>query len=452
MADDQPVWGIEIGQAALKAIKLRPDPVSGRVVAEAFDLVKHPKILSQPDANPGQLIPEAMETFLGRNSLKGCRVAVSLPGQSALARFIQLPPVESSQIGKIVEYEARQQIPFALEEVIWDYQPLGGGTEEGGYTLEAEVGLFAMKRDQVETALAPFVDRKIEVDLVQIAPLGLYNFLTYDRLGVRPGKEFEAPEDYTIVCDMGADNSDAADLQRRQDLDPQRQRRRQPLHPGAGEGPEADVRQGGAPEVQRHQGPGPAGGVPGPAAGVQRLRRRDSAVDRLLFSSVNRDAKITKVLGVGNGFKLAGLQKFLQQNLRHPVERVDRFQGVVGDAVLNDDVFRDNVAGFVVPYGIALQAAQQTRITTSLIPPEIVQERKIRRKKPWAALAAGTLLFGGRDLRVGVRQQLGGRQRGPLGEARRRRSPRGTPRSAPSRATTTRSWRRSPRPRTSACS
>ncbi|MEM9702733.1 MAG: pilus assembly protein PilM, partial [Planctomycetota bacterium] len=205
MADDQPVWGIEVGQAALKAIKLRTDPASGRAVAEAFDLVQHPKILSQPDAVPAQLIAEAFETFLSRNSLKGCRVAMSLPGQSALARFIQLPPVESSQIAKIVEYEARQQIPFALEEVIWDYQPLGSGMEEGGYTLEAEVGLFAMKRDQVETAMAPFLDRKIEVDLVQIAPLALYKYLTFDRLGMRPEKEFDAPEEYTLVCDLGAD-------------------------------------------------------------------------------------------------------------------------------------------------------------------------------------------------------------------------------------------------------
>ena len=31
------------------------------------------------------------------------------------------------------------------------------------------------------------------------------------------------------------------------------------------------------------------------------------------FSSVNRDAKIHRILGLGNGFKLAGLQKFLHQ-------------------------------------------------------------------------------------------------------------------------------------------
>ena len=59
---------------------------------------------------------------------------MSLPGQSALARFIQLPPVESSQIAKIVEYEARQQIPFALEEVIWDYQPPGAAARRRAAT------------------------------------------------------------------------------------------------------------------------------------------------------------------------------------------------------------------------------------------------------------------------------------------------------------------------------
>ena len=54
----------------------------------------------------------------------------------------------------IVKYEAKQQIPFPLEEVVWDYQQLGG-MEVDGITLEAEIGLFAMKRDQVARSLEP---------------------------------------------------------------------------------------------------------------------------------------------------------------------------------------------------------------------------------------------------------------------------------------------------------
>ena len=51
------------------------------------------------------------------------------------------------------------------------------------------------------------------------------------------------------------------------------------------------------------------------------------------YSSVNRTAKIVKVVGLGNGFKLPGLQKFLQQNLNHEVEKLESFDRLAGDEV-----------------------------------------------------------------------------------------------------------------------
>ena len=54
MADQPGVWGIDVGQCALKAIRLVD--VDGQVTATAFDYVEHPKILSQPDADPDQLV------------------------------------------------------------------------------------------------------------------------------------------------------------------------------------------------------------------------------------------------------------------------------------------------------------------------------------------------------------------------------------------------------------
>src|SRR5262249_37743961 len=44
------------------------------------------------------------------------------------------------------------------------------------------------------------------------------------------------------------------------------------------------------------------------------------------YSSVNRQAKIVKIVGLGNGFKLPGLQKFLQQNLNIEVARLETFE------------------------------------------------------------------------------------------------------------------------------
>src|SRR5260370_26933326 len=129
MPDSRGVWGIDIGLAGLTAIRLVYTESAKRVLATAFDYVPHPKILSQPDANPEELIALALDTFLSRNALKGDGVAIGVPGQTALARFIQLPPVEASKVGEIVKYKAPQQIPLPLEKAIWDYQPLGRGVE-----------------------------------------------------------------------------------------------------------------------------------------------------------------------------------------------------------------------------------------------------------------------------------------------------------------------------------
>jgi len=211
MAKTGAVWGIDLGQAALKAIRCRVGDDPSQIVAEAFDFIEYPKMLSQPDANPAELTKEALETFLSRNSVRGDKVAISVSGQSGLTRFIKLPPVESKKIPDIVKYEAKQQIPFALEDVVWDYQQLAGGSVEEGFALETEVGLFAMKRDQVFRALRPFMDAGIEIDIIQLTPLALYNFVTFDQMPDTPPVDQYDPNDpppSTIVLSLGADMSD----------------------------------------------------------------------------------------------------------------------------------------------------------------------------------------------------------------------------------------------------
>ena len=110
------VWGIDIGNCSLKALRCRLAEEPGQVIADAFDYIEYPQILTQPGAEPGQLVGEALQQFLSRNDLRGTAVAVSVSGQNGLARFIKLPPVETRKIPDIVRYEARQQIPFALTD------------------------------------------------------------------------------------------------------------------------------------------------------------------------------------------------------------------------------------------------------------------------------------------------------------------------------------------------
>lgn len=395
MAESVSAWGIDIGQAGLKAMKLRVSEDGERVVAVAFDYIPHPKILSQPDAIPEELIREAMKTFLERNKLNGDLIAISVPGQSSLAKFIKLPPVESSKVAEIVRYEARQQIPFDLNDVIWDYQPIGGGVEESGFMLEAEVGLFAMKRDLVYEALKPFTNNGKEVELIQIAPLALYNYLSYDVLGFRKTAENPEPpasDDYYVILDMGADNSSVIVSNGRSLWI-----RNVPI--GGNHFTRALTREMKLTFAKAEHLKCNATKAPDPKAVFQAMRPvfNDfvSEIQRTIgfFGSVNRAAKIRKIIGVGNGFRLAGLQKFLQQNLQYEVERLESLNGVTGDSVLTDPLFIDNMMTFAVPYGLALQAIGKTRIRTTLLPPEIAMDRKIRSKKPWAIAAAAGLLL-----------------------------------------------------------
>src|SRR5258708_39803057 len=176
------VWGIDLGQCALKALRMEIGE-EGEVVATAFDYVEHPKILSQPDADPDQLTRDALEKFLSRNTLRGDQVAISVPGQSGLARFVKLPPVEEKKIADIVRFEAKQQIPFNLEEVVWDYQKIGSGTVTDGFAMETEIGLFAMKRDMIGRYLQHFRDVGVDGQIVQRAPLALTNYDASDLPG-----------------------------------------------------------------------------------------------------------------------------------------------------------------------------------------------------------------------------------------------------------------------------
>src|SRR6476620_10553063 len=206
------VWGIDIGQCALKALRL--ELVDGKPTATAFDYVEHTKILSQPDADPDTLIREALEKFLSRNEIKLDDVAVGIAGQSGLARFVKLPPVEEKKIAEIVRFEAKQQIPFPLDEVVWDFQKVGQGTVTDGFAMDTEIGLFAMKRDMVNRYMQHFADVHVEVHFIQMAPLALCNFVSYDLLNKEGpsggGDEEEDDSDKKqciVALDIGTDNS-----------------------------------------------------------------------------------------------------------------------------------------------------------------------------------------------------------------------------------------------------
>ncbi len=396
MAKTGAVWGIDLGQSALKALRCRAGDTPDQIVADAFDYIEYPKLLSQPEANPAELVKDALTQFLSRNSLKGDRVAISVSGQSGLSRFIKLPPVESKKIPDIVKYEARQQIPFALEDVVWDYEKMAGGSEEEGFALETEVGLFAMKRDQVFRTLRPFTEAGIEVDIIQLTPVALYNFATFDQMADVPPPEQYDPEDppqSLIVLSLGADMSDLVVTNGYRVW-------QRTINLGGSHFTKALTKQmkltfASAEHLKRN-----AMKAEDPKAVFQAMRPTFGEllgeVQRSLsfFQNLDRRAKLGRVVALGNAMKLRGLHKYLAQNLGLEVVEVEEYPHLVGPTVTTAPAFKDNLLSFAVCYGLAVQGLGKGRLSTNLLPREIMKERMIRAKKPWAVAAVAALLLG----------------------------------------------------------
>lgn len=396
MAKSNAVWGIDIGQCALKALQCRPhEKDSNQIVVESFDYIEYPKILSQPEADPEELVREALEQFLERNDLTGDSVAISVAGQSGLARFIKLPPVEAKKIPDIVKYEARQQIPFALEDVVWDYQQLSGGSEEDGFALEPEVGLFAMKRDQVARALQPLEDAGIEVDYIQLMPLAIYNYVCFDRLGDLQSQPYDPtdPPESTVVISLGTDTTDLVVTNGYRVW-----QRNIPIggnHFTRALSKELKLTFVKAEHLKRN-----ATQADDPKAVFQAMRPVFSdllaEIQRSLgyFSSIDKAAKIGGMVALGNAMKLPGLQRYLSQNLEQEVVPIEQFDRLSAGSTSSQSQFNQNILSFAVSYGLCLQGLGKAEIQTNLLPEEIVRSRLVRAKKPWAVAGVAALLMG----------------------------------------------------------
>ncbi len=395
MAKQNAVWGIDIGQCALKALRCTWDADGQAVVADKYDFIEYPKVLSQPDSDPEELIKDALEEFLSRNEVIGDRVAISVSGQAGLSRFFKPPPVEIKTLPDIVKYEVKQQIPFPIEDVIWDWQQLGGVVVEGR-AIDAEVGLFAMKREAVYRALRPFDDIGVEIDIVQLSPLSIFNVVCFDQIKNLPDPELFDPDNpppSVVVLSMGTDTTDLIVTN-----GIKLWLRNIPIggnHFTKQLSREMKLTQAKAEHLKKN-----ARVSENPKAIFKAMRPvfNDlvNEVQRSLtyFQSIEKSAELSEIILLGNAAKLPGLRQFLNKQLEIDIAKIAEFNKLSGGDVTTQPTFSNNLLSFAPCYGLCIQGLKESRIDTNLLPQEIVVERIIRAKKPWVLASVGLLTFG----------------------------------------------------------
>ena len=377
MAAGKAVWGIDIGQCALKALKVRAVD-ERQIEVLGFDVIEHPKILSQPDAEPDELIRAAIEKFASRNDWQHDDIVLGVPGQQTFARFCKLPPVEQKKIPDIVRFEAGQQIPFDMDDVVWDYEVFTTPDSP-----ETEVGIFAMRKDLVRKQIGYLGDFGLSPAAIQTIPSALYNFAAFESGKIEPGTA-------VVIVDVGAQNTDLVIVESNGAWT-----RNIPI--GGNNFTEALMKSfklsfAKAESLKR-------------TATTSKYARQIFQAMRPVFaelvaeiqrslgfySSTHRDVELKQVMALGNAFRLTGLPKYLENNLTVAggVLKLEQFKTLTPSATINAPQFTDNILSFAAAYGLGLQGLGLARIKANLLPTDLARVVVWRRKTPyWIATAA----------------------------------------------------------------
>jgi len=102
-------------------------------------------------------------------------VNFSLPAQSVFSRFVKLPGTTPEDVSAIIAFEAQQNVPFPIDEVVWDYQIMGA-SRDGAW----DVVLVAMKSDQLTEMAGSVAAGGFTPAVIDVAPMAVFNAFRYN--------------------------------------------------------------------------------------------------------------------------------------------------------------------------------------------------------------------------------------------------------------------------------
>ncbi len=149
-------------------------------------------LLGDPGAEGQQIgqMKMALSEVIGALKIKGSEPKLVISGQPVFIRFVKLPPLDLDQVDQIVEFEAQQQVPFPINEVVWNYQLMGDPED-----IDVEVLLAAIKSDELGQIDDAVVAGGLKSTGFQVAPMTLFNSFRFN---------YPDLEGTTLIIDIGA--------------------------------------------------------------------------------------------------------------------------------------------------------------------------------------------------------------------------------------------------------
>ena len=399
------VLAIDIGSDSLKIAEF-DYPAGGGIVLNDFAFRKFGE-----DDEQGIAFYQLYHEILKEKKFTAVQVALTISGQASFSRLSKLPPLLGNKgaIQRIVEYEARQTVPYAMNEVVWDYQLISHTWEEkheeeqeDGTVIEVadpqeefEALFVAIKNDLVTRYTDIIEDSGKEIISVEIAPVALYNAA---KGGLQCGEE-----ECVLLLNIGGKGSNL--------MIADHNRVFMRSIPIAGDAitnqiaKEYGISFSEAEELKMRHGFVALGGAYEEpesvvAATISKIARN---VMTRLHGEVSRSINAwraqhggnapTRVLLAGGGSVMTYITDFFQEKLRIPVEYLNTFGLITFSSRVDKNELQGVAPMFQELIGMSLHQMGERPIAISLIPRSILKQRELDSKKPYFYLAAAFLVI-----------------------------------------------------------
>ncbi len=409
MAKENTILAIDVGGSGLKMAEFTIPLSGGGMILNSYAIEEYGDEFAQGEFLDGFAV--TYRRMLAEHNFTAKQVRLSISGQAAFSRLSKLPPLagQREQLARIIEFEARQTVPYPMDEVAWAYQLIrhsGDASvdidEAADSNDELEALYVAVKADLLSQITDVVQDSGKDILSIEVASTAEFNAAKANQLG---------ENGCDMILDIGGRSSSLVFVERGRIFV-----RSIPI---AGDAitqqiaKEFNISFADAEELKRRQCFVALGGAyedpdSQVAATISKIAR--NVMTRLhgevsrsinLWRSQYSGSKPERLFLCGGSSIIPYTPHFFCEKLRVPVEYLNVFPVVqIADGV-DKDALKDVAQLFAPLIGLGLRHAVSCPVQISLMSQSILRDEALRRRKPFfyasaisAIFCIGLLLFG----------------------------------------------------------
>lgn len=171
-------WGVDVGDFAIKAVRLRRDEAGAIELDEAVMFPINQDKTGDADSSPkSKKVFQVLERVLADKAFREIPVVSNVPSSDLLARYLQLPVDKPAQHATFVAQEAAANIPIAADLLNLAYYIFDPASETD---VSQNAMLLALRKSEIEARASMF--KQLDINLVSLTPEPIANLLALHQL------------------------------------------------------------------------------------------------------------------------------------------------------------------------------------------------------------------------------------------------------------------------------